>query len=197
MKILKFDTYIKELSEYKEGKIKIIYRDDKLTIVVPSSFNASRITCRGTRWCTQSKFGYESFSRNFVLFRILFKDGYKLRLSWKKDGSEFTWGSGGDKYTEVGGYKNPFNLSKIIDEIEGDYEMIKNSERYKNKHYYDIEHYKKMDRMNEYEELSDEEKKVTNKEFYDDWYNVKKEIINRINMIPKEARTNIIKSMKN
>ena len=103
-----------EITQYKEGNLKIIYRDNNLTVVVPLTSKSSDITCRGTGWCSRGN-NYKNWAKDNILFRFLFKDGYKMRLTWKIVGKEyeFSWGSGGEKYFEIYG-PHPFSNIEIM-----------------------------------------------------------------------------------
>jgi len=91
-------------SKIEDEDYDIIYRDKNLTILVPLTFNASDRTCKKTIWCTNDK---NIFNRHIkqgdILFRFLYTDGYKLRLTWNYDDfgdsgfGNFHWGGAGHK----------------------------------------------------------------------------------------------------
>jgi hypothetical protein len=171
-------------TEYKEGNLKIIYRDDIVTVVVPSTLKASIVSCRGTKWCSSDQSGFDTWAKEHILFRFLFKDGYKLRLTWRfkenYKGSTGTWGCGGGKYTEVAFKGDPFHLSKEIEkEIEKEYDEKKKTPfLYNDKEMTDYDFY-----GNPF--------KTTNKKYYDEWYNIKKGIIERVKTISAEAAAKV------
>lgn len=191
--ITKFQLYC-EATEYKLGNLNVLYRDENLTVVVPLTVSASTITCRGTKWCSSDEAGFKQWTKKHVLIRFLFHDGYKLRLTWKFDFDPPTkyytdknygsWGSGGGKYGEIKFGKYPFILKgDVIDEIEEEYERIKKGPNYN-------------DQMTTDWGLDGKSFQTTNKEYYDSWYNVKKEIVRRVAMIPQEAIKRIISYRK-
>jgi hypothetical protein len=195
--ITKFNTFVnEEITQYRAGNLQVIYRDNLLTCVVPITPSASTITCRGTNWCSKNPEMFKYWGKSNILFRFLFKkDGYKLRLTWNFTNREiFTWGSGGEKYKEIYG-NHPFDIEGIREEIEDDYTELKNDpERYNDRKQCNPEWYK--NHMEYYDKLSDVVKNLTNKEYYDDIYNTKKEIVKHIEMIPEVCRQKVISYRK-
>jgi len=78
--IIKFKTF-EEITQFKEGNLKVLYKDNNLTVVVPLTSEASAISSRGTEWCSKTKHGYDMCASTNILFRFLFRNGYKLRLT--------------------------------------------------------------------------------------------------------------------
>lgn len=100
--------YIKLFEDYhKENEDStIIYRDNKLVIIVPTTYEATVKYSKDTNWCSLNKDAFEKHNITGNLFRFHFKDGYKLRLTWdylahdnhKDSFSGGThWGCGGTK----------------------------------------------------------------------------------------------------
>ena len=142
--LMEQETDLNELTQYKEGNLHLIYRDNILSVVVPNSPEASTVSCRGTKWCTNDPGMYKDIAKDNILFRFLFQDHYKLRLTWENDGGEFTWGSGGNVYKEIKGYGNPFQTQILQNDVKKYYDEIINRDFYrrekdKNVHYTDID----------------------------------------------------------
>ncbi len=91
-----FEELIDEdLTQNKQGNFDVLYRDVNVTVLVPKTFESCVITTRNTEWCSKTWGGYSEhkFGKKEVFFRFLFKDGYKLRLSWSMDNkNDFHWG---------------------------------------------------------------------------------------------------------
>lgn len=109
-KILLFESFV--------NKLNIIYKDNDIEIYVPKNLNSS-IKVSDRQWCTTSKQGFYSHNLTANLYRIIFKDGYKLRLTWDFFDIEKThWGQGGNINGDKANYhvirsediKNPFNI---------------------------------------------------------------------------------------
>lgn len=195
--ITKFKLYC-ETTEYKEGNLKVIYRDDKLTVAVPNNLKSSQITCRGTKWCTakEDQYDYWTKERNMILFRFLFRDGYKIRLSWGKynDGEKVynpgSWGSGGEKYYEIPFGDYAFDYKKIIENIRYTEEYLEKS----HKKYDELSNNKDKYNPEEYQEEIDDCKETI--ERLSEILETKKEIFERIKSIPKEAIEKVIEFKK-
>ena len=165
--IIKFKIF--EDSEYKKGNFDVLYRDNNMTIIVPKSLRASQISCRNTNWCSKTKNGYDMWSVDFTLYRILYKDGFKLRLTWlktnlikKNDNNQKkgSWGSGGDKYEEIEFYTEPFNNEELMNNNKDNYLYYKD--------------------------------KYPSEKWVEETFNDKKDMIERINSIPDEVKDKII-----
>lgn len=116
--------FIKLFEEYTKQEIKeqtdIIYRDKNLVVLVVKTPTSSDIYGKNTRWCSVGDirmFHEHNVAGN--MFRILFKDGYKLRLTWDyKDDYNTHWGQGGKVDGKILNYtnlrcrdvKNPFYM---------------------------------------------------------------------------------------
>lgn len=187
--ITKFQIF-EEITQFKEGNLKIIYRDNNLTVVIPKTSEASAITTRGTRWCSGSPPGYDMLAKRNILFRFLFKDGYKLRLTWEIEGEYFSWGSGGEKYYKILG-NHPFDdIKNMENEIKKEFNSKLENPSY-NELNFDPKDYE--DNMEKYNRLTDEQKNSRKIDFYKGMFNTKKEIIKKIKEIPEEAKLKVIK----
>ena len=142
-----FETFIdftedKNKSEKKvSNKIDTIYEDDNLSIKVVKSLEASKCIS-DPQWCSTNSYGFYKHNLSSNLYRFIFKDGYKLRLTWDyldwdhKSYSDGThWGQGGTINGDKAYYlhirprdeKNPFEFDYnrdddrkyMVDKIEG------------------------------------------------------------------------------
>jgi hypothetical protein len=87
-----------DLTQNKKGNFDIIYKDSIVTIVVPKTFEACVVSSKNTAWCSQYRNAYNDhkFEKKNVLFRILFKDGNWIRLTWDAiNKNELSWGHKG------------------------------------------------------------------------------------------------------
>ena len=108
--------YIKLFEVHKEDlkkEVDIIYRDENLVCLVPKTQRASCVYGQGTRWCTKSKDGFESH-KDSIMFRFIFKNKYKLRLTYNENGlSDWSDRSGNSYFEEMNIDKNKlFFISK-------------------------------------------------------------------------------------
>ncbi len=63
-----------------------------VSVLVAKTFESCAITAKNTEWCTKHKFAYEHHkNEGNVFFRFLFKNGYRLRLTWNLN-NRFNWG---------------------------------------------------------------------------------------------------------
>ena len=84
-----------------EGKedYDIVYTSDELVTVVPVSLEAAARSSKKTKWCTAKKWMYEThIEKGDILFRFLWKGGYKMRLTWNYKNDTFSWGGAASKY---------------------------------------------------------------------------------------------------
>lgn len=120
----------------------IIYRDNNMVILVPLSFDSAKSFSRNTQYCTggncsrgseQTSKGMfkQHTSKGDILYRIFFKDGTKVRLTWNGDINDknFHWGLGKkDSYPTFSNrnMSNPFDLEQIkevrLEQLELEFE---------------------------------------------------------------------------
>jgi hypothetical protein len=120
----------------------IVYRDNDMVVLVPLSFESAKSFSRNTQYCTGGNCsrGSERTSKNMynqhtkegdILFRIFFKDGTKVRLTWNGDinDKDFHWGLGKkDSYPTFTNrnMSNPFDLEQVreirLQQLEIDFE---------------------------------------------------------------------------
>lgn len=111
--------FIKLFEEYTKQEIKeqtdILYKDKNLIVLVVKTPVSSDIYGKNTNWCSVNDPGM--FHEHNVcgnLFRILFKDGYKLRLTWDYMDEHHThWGQGG----KVNGVKLSYTYLRCKDPL--------------------------------------------------------------------------------
>ncbi len=104
MIIKKFNNFILEFKE-TEQNTPTLYKDENLEVKVAKTFDSAKLQNQNTSWCSSSKQGFYGHNKTANMYRINFKDGYKLRLTWDyitQDASELGgysggthWGSGG------------------------------------------------------------------------------------------------------
>lgn len=168
------ETELNELTQYKEGNLHLLYRDNILSVVVPNSPEASTVSCKGTKWCTKDPYMFHDVSKHNIMFRFLFHNHYKLRLTWDYDGGEFSWGSGGNIYKEIRGYGNPFQTKSLLNDVKKGYEEIINRDFYR----------REKDKVIHNDETNSN---MTRAQYYKLILNTKLDMIKRIELIPKPA----------
>lgn len=79
----------------------LIYTDNNLSIKVVKTLDSSKAVS-DPQWCSTQSDGFYKHNLTSNLYRFIFKDGYKLRLTWDYidwDGVDFSngthWGQGG------------------------------------------------------------------------------------------------------
>lgn len=108
-----------ELTGAIKEETEIIYRDKKLVCLIPKSVETSAKFGRGTAWCSTQPAGFTINSLlNSLMFRFLFKNKRKLRLTYSNKG--FDWAQEDGRHHFQGGVnktvikqwdqENPFNL---------------------------------------------------------------------------------------
>lgn len=121
----------------------IVYRDENMLVLVPLSFESTKSFSRKTQYCTggdcskgsertsKGMYNQHTQKQKDILFRIFFKDGTKVRLTWNGDINDknFHWGLGKkDSYPTFTNrnMSNPFDLEQIreirLEQLEIDFE---------------------------------------------------------------------------
>jgi hypothetical protein len=118
-----FINYVKEFknnyeAETEKSKYDVLYNDNKLDIMIPLNYAASYETAKNTDWCSQCKSGWDSWSSRAILYRVIFKDGEKLKITWEKGNRNCMLASA--KYPEITVHGNPFET------IEGKEKWVDN-----------------------------------------------------------------------
>ena len=102
-----------------DGKIDLVYEDNNLLILIPLNFTACYQYSKNTEWCSQSLNGYNSWSKQGLLYRFIDKQTNEIyRLTWMfNDNTKFSWAT--KKYPEIGysnfkiELKTPFEFDKM------------------------------------------------------------------------------------
>lgn len=99
--------YLKLFEEFVETpkNTELLYKDDNITVKVAKTFDAVKNLNKDTNWCSSSKGGFYAHNRTANMYRIEFKDGYKLRLTWDyipQKASELGEYSGGTHWGQGG-----------------------------------------------------------------------------------------------
>lgn len=112
----------------------LIFENDEITIKVVKTLDSSK-KISDPQWCSVQKTGFYTHNLSANMYRILYKNGYKLRLTWDylhNDGTH--WGEGGKvdgkavwyNYIRPEDVNNPFkfnytkndNRQKMVDSIQ-------------------------------------------------------------------------------
>lgn len=76
--------FVKLFEEFKETlkNTPILYKNKDLEVKVVTNLPSSINLGKNTNWCSNSPSGFYSHSRTSNMYRFIFSDGYKLRLTW-------------------------------------------------------------------------------------------------------------------
>lgn len=88
-----------------------LYKDDNLEVKVSKTFDSAKQQNKNTNWCSSSSYGFYGHNKTANMYRINFKDGYKLRLTWDyiyQYASELGEYSGGTHWGQGGIVNNEF-----------------------------------------------------------------------------------------
>ena len=127
---------------------------------------------------------FNDISQHSLMFRFLFHNHYKLRLTWEKDGGEFTWGSGGDIYKEIKGYGHPFQTHILQNDVKKGYEEIINRDFYR----------REKDKIIHNKESNSN---MTRAQYYKLILHTKLDMIEHIKQIPHKAIEKVLEYHKN
>ncbi len=136
------ESRLNEIGGKRSKDTHVIYRDNNMVILVPLSFDSAKSFSRNTQYCTggncsrgseQTSKGMfkQHTSKGDILYRIFFKDGTKVRLTWNGDINDknFHWGLGKkDSYPTFSNrnMSNPFDLEQIkevrLEQLELEFE---------------------------------------------------------------------------
>lgn len=80
--ILKYNEFI--LEEFKETpkNTPFLYKDNNLEVKVVKTLDSSKEIGKDTAWCSNKPDGFYSHNKTANMYRFIFKDGFKLRLTW-------------------------------------------------------------------------------------------------------------------
>ena len=91
---MKYILLFEELNkENLRQEVDIIYKDSNLICLIPKTQRASYIYGHKTYWCSKEKGTFDDIIEDGdkVLFRFLFKDGYKMRLTYDLTTKRMDW----------------------------------------------------------------------------------------------------------
>lgn len=91
-----------------------LYKDDNLTVKVVKTFDSCLELGKDTNWCSNQKSSFYSHNLTANMYRFIFKDGSKLRLTWDYIEGKTHWGLGGI----VNGENLPYFWIRPIDNDE-------------------------------------------------------------------------------
>ncbi len=123
MNIKRFNDFILEFKE-NEQNTPTLYKDENVEIKVAKTFDSVKLQNQNTHWCSSSKQGFYGHNKTANMYRINFKDGYKLRLTWDyitQKASELGGYSGGTHWGQggiVNGENKFYNVMRPEDDSE-------------------------------------------------------------------------------
>ncbi len=114
-RILRESIGLNEIGSKRSKDTDVIYNDGNVVVLVPRTYESCLSYSQNTQYCTKNRYMYDTHNkRGDDMFRILFKDGNKIRLTWDYDGS-FSWGLGSGKNYVVFSEKYNFNSENPFD----------------------------------------------------------------------------------
>ena len=96
--------------ETEGAKYDYIYSDDNLKVILPLNYTASYEVAKNTDWCSKTIGSYNDWSQRAILYRIIFSDGEKIKITWEKDNMQCNIAS--LEYPEIRPNGNPFDKLK-------------------------------------------------------------------------------------
>ncbi len=82
-----------------------LYKDENLEVKVSKTFDSTKQQNKDTIWCSSNRGAFYGHNKTANMYRINFKDGYKLRLTWDyipQEASELGPYSGGTHWGQGG-----------------------------------------------------------------------------------------------
>lgn len=77
-----YNNLINELNSELKSELEIIYKDKNLICLIPKTQRISRILGNKTYWCQTTPHGFLKWTEVGLLFRFLFKNGRKIRMTY-------------------------------------------------------------------------------------------------------------------
>lgn len=103
---------MKHLKSYKlfefvetEQNTPTLYKDENIEVKVAKTFDSTKQQNKDTNWCSSNIGAFYGHNKTANMYRINFKDGYKLRLTWDyipQEASELGSYSGGTHWGQGG-----------------------------------------------------------------------------------------------
>ena len=172
--ILKINSLIEKFElETEKAKYDTIYLNNEYQILVPINFTGSYETAKNTEWCSSNIDGWNMWSQSSILYRVLFKNGDKLKITYREDNRCFF---AIEKYPEIL-IENPF--MKVDNKYKFQVvnkDLIGNG--YYSEHYQEI--YNRMFKLNN-ESIEEMIKYIKNK-----GYKIKESVDNNFTQIDRE-----------
>lgn len=122
-------------------EVDLIYRDKDLVCLIPKTQRASYIYGQKTYWCSTKldQFNEIVEDSDKLLFRFIFKNGYKMRLTYDLTAKNMDWSDKSSVHYFEGKKENPFKITN--QEIQKDLNLYV---KYKDKILDLIEHIGKI-----------------------------------------------------
>lgn len=82
MALFRFKEFIIEKFTETSKNTPFLYKDENLTIKVVKTADAAKEQGKDTNWCSNSSGSFYDHNMTSNMYRFIFNDGYKLRLTW-------------------------------------------------------------------------------------------------------------------
>jgi hypothetical protein len=134
---MKYLKKFNETSNALKDDVEVIFKDKNLVCLIPKSQKAAHIYGYKTKWCSISKKRWDelTFLHESIRFFFLFKNGYKLRLSYIPRLKSGDWADSSGNHILHFKDKDPFEIETnsidktVIDKILSIPELCKNKIR--------------------------------------------------------------------
>lgn len=129
MKLLISESQLKTLNElggqFKE-ETEIIYRDNNIVCLIPKSQMSSRMFGKGANWCSNSKHGFDQWSKYGLLVRFIFRGGKKIRFTYyfkRENNDDFNWANENGYHT-LFGKGSPFEVKSTDSKFSNESDIL-------------------------------------------------------------------------
>lgn len=120
-----------ELNAENAKTTRVLYKNKDLVVFVPTTYEAWCKYSKNTEFCSNDKNSFENHNNLGNLYRIFFKSGDIVRLTWDFIADKITWGLGGkgnkyrvhvyfgDPFEATNTSENPFDIKmfKLIESL--------------------------------------------------------------------------------
>lgn len=122
MKVKRFQ----ELNSENKEKTKVIFKNKDMVVFVPTVYDGWCKYMKNTEFCSNDEHTFINHNDLSNMYRIFYKDGNILRLTWDLEGSKATWGLGGkgNKYVVYTHFGDPFKVISSNGNDEYDSKMF-------------------------------------------------------------------------
>lgn len=86
---ISYKKLINEINSELKSEMEIIYKSSDLLCIIPKSQRISNILGNKTAWCQTQRSGFDIWSKVGLLFRFIFKNGRKIRMTYAFKDSKF------------------------------------------------------------------------------------------------------------